>query len=105
MQTVIIGWTLPTTRESGRPLPPEEIRHVRIELSADGGANYVLLGDFAPTELQTTLPDLDFGEYLVRGLVADTKGRVSQPGFGTFEIVPPVDETPPGPVTITITFA
>ena len=45
--------------------------------------------------------DLDFGEYLFRGLVVDTKNRVSEPMFGSFVNE---DTTPPSKLAaITVT--
>jgi hypothetical protein len=96
MANVRVKWVLPTTRESGKPLAVEDISHVRIEVSADGGSTYVLIDDFGADVLETLVQDLDFGVWKFRGLVADADGRVSQPVFGTIDIVPQVDDTPPG---------
>lgn len=92
MANVRVLWALPTTRESGKPLNPADIRHVRVEVSADGGANYAPVGDFPPTVLDTTVTDLDFGTWTFRGLVVDTQGRVSPPLVATF-----VNEDTTGP--------
>lgn len=99
MANVRVQWSLPTTRESGRALDPTDIRHVRIEISADGGANFGLIGDFTPDVLETLVQDLDFGTWTFRGLVADTKGRVSQPVVRSVEIA---DNSPPGPFDLTL---
>lgn len=93
MANLRVKWTLPKTRESGKPLAVEDIKHVRIEVSADDGANYALLGDFPPSVLETEAQDLDFGVYTFRGLVVDTANRVSQPLLAQWENA---DTTPPG---------
>jgi len=93
MANVKVQWVLPTTRESGKPLDPADIDHVRIEVSADGGVTFGLIGDFGPNELEADVNDLDFGTWVFRGLVADSKGRVSQPMFGSIVIE---DTTAPG---------
>lgn len=98
MANLRILWNLPTTRESGAALAPTDIKHVRVELSADG-ATYALVGDFPPTVTETLVEALDTGEWFVRGLVADLKGRVSQPAVKSVVI----DETAPGVVTFTLT--
>lgn len=100
MANLRIQWTLPTTRESGKPLNPADIKHVRIEISADEGANFALVGDFTPDVLETLVQDVDFGTWTVRGLVVDTKNRVSAPAFGT---AVNEDTTPPGELTLTLT--
>jgi hypothetical protein len=102
MANLNISWALPTTRESGKPLNPSDILHVRIEISADGGANYGLVGDFPPDVLNTVVQDVDFGEWTVRGLVADTKGRVSNPVVAQ---VVNEDTTPPSELTLVLELA
>lgn len=79
MAKLKISWVLPTTRESGKPLKVEDINHVRVEISADGGANYGLLGTYTPDILEALVDDLDFGTWTVRGTVVDGKGRESRP--------------------------
>jgi hypothetical protein len=101
MANLRVRWTLPTTRESGKPLAPASIAHVKIELSADLGANWVLINDYPPSVLETLLQDLDFGTWQVRGTVVDSAGRASAPfvGEATNE-----DTTPPsvlGALTLT----
>jgi hypothetical protein len=98
MQNVKVVWVLPTTRESGRPLAVEDISHVRIELSADGGQSYARIDDFTPDVLETTVEALDVGTWTFRGLVADKQGRVSAPVIASVEIVPPGDTTAPSPL-------
>lgn len=76
---VTLNWALPTTRESGKPLALADIQHVVVDVSADGGASWALIGTFPPSVLSTQLTDLDFGTWQFRGVVVDTKGRPSQP--------------------------
>jgi len=77
MANVRVRWQLPTTRESGRPLPISEIQGVEIALSADGGQNFAVLDTFAPSVLETTITELEDGEWHVRGVVV--AGKRSQP--------------------------
>lgn len=76
---VTLSWALPTTRESGKPLAVEDIQRVVVEVSANGGADWALVGTFAPDVLSTQVTDLDFGTWLFRGIVVDNKGRSSAP--------------------------
>ena len=76
---VTLNWALPTTRASGKPLAITDIQHVVVEVSADAGANWALIGTFPPDVLSTVLTDLDFGTWTFRGVVVDTKGRPSDP--------------------------
>lgn len=92
MANVKVLWALPTTRESGKPLAPSDIKHVRIEVSANGGQTYALIGDFPPSVLEADVQDLDFGTWTFRGLVVDKEGRVSPPLVATF-----VNEDTTGP--------
>ena len=99
MASVRVAWVLPTTRESGKPLAVEDIRHVRVEMSADAGANFVLISDFPPAVLETQVDDVDFGSWLFRAACVDTKGRVSDWAVGTVVIE---DTTPPSVPTLTL---
>ena len=81
---ITLRWVLPSTRESGKPLAVEDIRHVAVEVSADAGVNWSLLGVFPPNVLSTELTDLDFGTWSFRGVVEDVKGRQSNPLVATF---------------------
>jgi hypothetical protein len=76
---VTLNWALPTTRESGKPLAVTDIQHVSIEVSANGGVDWALVGTFPPNVLSAPVTDLDFGTWLFRGIVVDTKGRPSAP--------------------------
>lgn len=93
MANMRINWTLPTTRESGKPLAVADISHVLVEISADNGANFAQVGTFPPTTLTTDVQDVDFGSWTVRGRVVDKSNRVSQAVTASIVIA---DETPPG---------
>lgn len=80
---VTLQWALPNTRESGKPLLASDIQNVLIDVSADGGATWAPIGAFPPDVLSTQVTDLDFGTWLFRGIVVDTKGRPSQPLVAT----------------------
>lgn len=102
MANLRVKWVLPTTRQSGKPLPSGEVAYTRIELSADAGANWVKLGDFPPATLETLVQDLDFGTWQVRGTVFDVAGRPSVP---LVKEVTNADTTPPsvlGGLTLTL---
>lgn len=99
MTDVLVSWVLPTTREPYKPgatptpLPVSEIDAMVLEISADGGLNYVVTDEFPPDVLNTIVPELDPGTWMFRGTVRDTKGRVSKPKLGTKVIE---DTSPPG---------
>lgn len=93
MANVNVSWALPVTRESGKPLDPADISHVRIEVSADAGETFALVNDFPSDVLQTVVEGLDPGTWVFRGLVADVKGRVSAPVVTSITIE---DTTAPG---------
>ena len=97
MANVRVTWTLPTTRESGKPLNPADIRGVSIELSADGEA-FAEIGEFPPTELSTVVQDLEPGLWAFRGTVIDTKARPSAPVVNMIDIPVPEDTTAPSPL-------
>lgn len=92
MANVKVKWVLPTTRASGRPLNPADIKHVEVGLSADG-VNFVSVGAFPPDVLETTLEAVDPGDWLVHGVVVDTANRAGAAKLTEFSIA---DETPPG---------
>jgi hypothetical protein len=78
MPNVNVSWVLPTTRESGKALPVNQIKHVEIQISADGGQNFVKLDEYPPSVLSITQTDLEPGDWFFRGFVVDTEGRISQ---------------------------
>jgi hypothetical protein len=101
MKNVTISWVLPTTRQEGGPLPVDEIQHATIELSADGGANFSPIGQFAPDVLSTPVNDLPVSDqYVVRGWVTDTVGQNGNQVSVPFAIA---DDSPPGDLSIEVT--
>lgn len=99
MANLRVRWVLPTTRDSGKPLNPADIANVKLEISADLGVNYVVLGTFPPNVLETLVQDIDYGDWYVRGTVEDTAGRVSDPAVAS--VLNP-DTTPPGALALTL---
>lgn len=100
MKNILINWVLPTTRQLGGPLPVEEIDHVSIELSADAGASYALVGDFTPDVLSAPVNDLPVSDqYVVRGHVVDTGTLVGDYTETAFVIA---DDSAPGVLEITV---
>jgi hypothetical protein len=99
MANVKVSWVLPTTRESGKPLAVNDIDVVTLEQSADGGANFVVIDVLPPTILETTVTDLEPGEWFFRGTVRDRAGRTSKPVVGSISIA---DNTAPGELTLTL---
>ncbi len=77
MRNVNIAWELPTTRESGFPLDPADIQHVEVSLSADLGANFILIDSLAPPTLNLLFPDLEIGDWIWRLAVVDTANKRS----------------------------
>jgi hypothetical protein len=103
MKNVLISWVLPTTRQEGGPLPVSEIQHATIELSADSGANFSPLGQFATDVLSTPVNDLPASDqYVVRGWVTDTDNQTGNPVSVPFAIA---DDSPPGDLTIEVTLS
>lgn len=67
MADVIVSWDLPTARQQGGGLAPEDIDFTRVEMSADGGTTYTALNDVAPDAPQSVrVPDLEFGTWHFR---------------------------------------
>jgi hypothetical protein len=81
MANVRLNWTgaLPTTRESGKPLAPEDIQGVRLELSADGGASFGVFDTYPTVVTEAVVTDLEPGGWVFRFTVIDTQGRESTP--------------------------
>lgn len=93
MSNVLVKWQLPTTRESGRPINPADIAHVDLQMSADGGDQYVSVGTFGPDVLETTVTELEPGAWWFRGIVVDKAGKASSPRAASIAIA---DDTAPG---------
>jgi hypothetical protein len=96
MANLKVTWTLPTTRESTKPLNPADIRGVEIQLSADLGTTFTKLEEYPPAVLETVITELEPGEWRVRGIVYDTNNRASKPLVATL-VIP--DNTAPGALT------
>jgi hypothetical protein len=95
-KSVVLTWELPLFREEGAPLPVSEIAHTDIELSLDGGANYVPLNTVLPGDPQTQAGgDLSYGTYWFRFVVEDIAGLRGLPL--DFPVDVP-DESAPGQV-------
>lgn len=103
MKDAIFTWVLPTEREEGGPLLPEDIAHVQLELSADGGANWTELAPVPPTQLTQAANNLIIAEWLVRGFVEDKLGQRSRnPQETAFSVV---DDSPPGGITVQVSLS
>ena len=93
---VTLTWTLPTARTGGGELPIEEIQHVIVELSADGGENYSAIETVLPTDVQQFVQnEMEAGAWHFRLVVWDTLGQQSAPGLHVETVA---DESPPNPV-------
>jgi len=100
-KNVTLSWDLPTERTGGGALPIEDIQDTRIEMSADGGANYGDLARILPVEAQEVfVPDLEPGEWHFRITVLDDNDKVSAPHI---EIATVLDDSPPNPVSNVVT--
>lgn len=96
MKTARITWSLPTERESGNPLPVDDIVGVIVSLSADQGQNFGAIDTVVPGGPQEAIaPDLEDGTWIVRLVVRDTDGNNGRPVDTPFEI----DTSAPGQVT------
>lgn len=99
MKTVELGWTNPTERESGQPLPPGSLKGTNIAISADGGATFTdMIFVPAPDSIHI-VPDLAEGLWIFRFIWEDTSGRQSMP------VTEPWDDTAPAvgtDVTVTV---
>lgn len=94
---VRVKWTLPAQRPFGSP-----IAGARIEISADGGANYGTLDTFPPAVSETVVQDLEPGDWFFRGTVLDEAGRESKPAVASIRVV---DDAPPGELTLELSLA
>ena len=81
MYNATFTWDLPTVRGSGNPLDPADILHTSVSLSADGGANFTLLGNIPPSAVQeVTVESIENGNWIVRFEVTDTNNRTGPLG-------------------------
>lgn len=100
MKSMRISWTLPTVREMGGAITPAEIGEVEIELSADAGVNFALVGSFPSDTLEAVVADLPFSDaYVVRGRAIDTAAQAGQWTTLPFAVV---DTSPPGALTLSV---
>jgi len=95
VSNIRINWTLPTTRESGKPLAVTDIKYVRLELSANG-VDFSPLNNVVPPAVSLLVTDLEPGTWTVRATVVDTRDRVSKSVIGAATIE---DNSAPGVVT------
>lgn len=93
MANVKLKWSLPTTRQSGKPLAPADIQSVELAQSADGGNSFGVIDVLPPSVLETTVNELEPGEWFFRGVVVDSAGRRSNAVVKSI-VIP--DTTPPG---------
>jgi len=101
-KTVVLTWELPTTREEGGPLDPSEILNTAVELSLNGGVDYVPLSTIPPIDPQTLSGgDLQFGTYYFRFVVTDVAGLPSLPL--DFPVDVPDDSAPGQVVNVQVT--
>ncbi len=100
MKDVIVKWTLPTVRESGQPLPIEDIGGTEVSISADGGANFSVLERVPADANNLLVPELETGYWVFRLMCFDLKGYLSLP------VEKGWDDTAPGIVTdVSVTVA
>jgi hypothetical protein len=98
MTTAVVTWDLPTTRESGGPITPEDISGVQVSLSSDGGATFIAQGNiFVPNPMTISIPNLDDGTYIIR-LVVVAKGGVRSANSDTPFTIVTADTSPPSTV-------
>ncbi|MHA2402132.1 MAG: hypothetical protein ACXADH_03995 [Candidatus Kariarchaeaceae archaeon] len=102
MKNVNIAWELPTTRESGFPLDPADIQHVEVSMSADLGANFIVVNTVAPPTLDLTVPDLEVGDWIFRLVVVDTANRRSIDVDVTVNV--PDETNPSSVVNVVVSF-
>lgn len=97
MSTVTIPFVPPNQRKDGTALPPEQIKQIDFEISADNGQTWTSVGHRAGTDTSLTLQDLDVGQYLIRDFVTDTQVPPLTSDFSApvgFEIKAPVLAAP-----------
>lgn len=101
MKNIVIQWVLPTVRQQGGALSVSEIQQVDIELSADAGASYSVIGVFTPDVLEVPVNDLPFSDqYIARGRAVDTADKVGNWREEPFVLA---DDSAPGDLIITVT--
>ena len=104
MKTATITWVLPVTRTSGGTLPPADIASVEISLSGDLGQNFIIVAT-VPSSLpqEVVIPELEPGDYIVRGVVEDNYGGRSAPTSADFTVIDDSVPSALGTINISLT--
>ena len=100
-RNVNVSWVFPTTRESGKPLNPADIKAMELSISIDS-ANWTVYDTYAPAVTSTRITELEPGKWFFQGVVIDTTNRRSTPLISSVVVL---DETPPsalGSLTVTL---
>lgn len=92
MANVTVTFQYPAVRGSGRPFDPATVDRVDIELSADGGANYTVVGTCPRGTMSFVQTELEPGVWFFRGRVFDTNGRAGPYSTASVD----TDDTAPG---------
>lgn len=102
MARATLTWTLPTQRVDGRALDVSELKETRIEMSSDGGANFVeaALVPASDAQQQFVVENLTAGDYIFRATVFDLDGRNSAPADVTGTVLG--NPEPVSDLTVTI---
>jgi hypothetical protein len=102
-KNVTITWDLPTQREGGGDLQPEELDYVQVNMSADMGANYTELARVPAADPQSVfIPDLEIGSWQFQFRVMDRLGQFDRTPH--IEAVVVIDDSPPNSVSnVTVT--
>ncbi len=96
MKNLLVTWDLPTARIGGGALAVDDILHVEVSLSADGGENFSVLGSVPSADTQEFgASDLDIASYIVRFVVVLVDGQRSANVDLPFDVV---DDSPPNGV-------
>lgn len=78
MADVRINYALPTQREDNKPLPVDQISHVIVQMSADGGVNFAEIDQVPAPETEVLVRELEPGTYHFEFVVVD---KQSDPKF------------------------
>ena len=99
-RNVNVSWVFPTTRESGKPLNPADIKAMELSISVDS-VNWTVFDTYVATVTSTRVTELEPGKWFFRGIVVDTTNKRSAPLVSSV-VVP--DETAPSALeSLTIT--
>jgi hypothetical protein len=97
MARIHISYTLPTTREDGKPLDVSEISHVVVEMSADNGEHFGVIDQIPAPDNEVVINDIEPGTYIFRFMVVDLQ---DPPAESTrVEAIAVVRRAPPSPVS------